>query len=345
LNRLPLIVLTILVSGGLATAAGLLLIARPSSGATETRGAPSRCLTVGPAEPNQGMVWVPAGDYAEGDTVYPEEGPVIPAHVRGFWMDRHEVTNAQFAAFVAATGYVTQAERPVDRATHPGLPADMLEPGAVVFSMPKTVDDTQDISQWWRYLPGANWRHPAGPGSSIAGHENYPVVEVTHADALAYARWARRALPTEAEWEWAARGGERRASMDHDQPANANTWQGVFPVMNSGEDGFVGLAPSGCYPANRYGLYDMIGNVWELTADVFRPRHDAGDDPNRAPTRDAAGAQYVIKGGSFLCAPNYCARYRSGSREGQEADLAASHVGFRTILRAPGPPAASGPTS
>ena len=340
MNRRPLIVLAVALAAGLAAAGDALFLARPSARATEANTAPRRCLAVGSEEPNRGMVWVPAGDYAEGDTVYPEEGPVTPAHVHGFWMDRHEVTNAQFTAFVTATGYVTQAERSVDPATHPGLTAEMLEPGAVVFSMPKTVDGTEDISQWWRYTPGANWRHPAGPGSTIAGHENYPVVEVTHADALAYARWAHRALPTEAEWEWAARGGERRASMDHDQPANANTWQGVFPVMNSGEDGFVGLAPSGCYPPNRYGLYDMFGNVWELTADVFKPRHESGDDPDRTPQRDENSAQYVIKGGSFLCAPNYCARYRSGSREGQEADLAASHVGFRTILRAPGPPAA-----
>jgi formylglycine-generating enzyme required for sulfatase activity len=339
LNRHPFVVLTIVMSTGLAAVGALAFVTRPSTGATQAPAAPRVCLAVGPSEPRRGMVWVPAGDYAEGDTVYPEEGPVTPAHVGGFWMDRHEVTNAQFAAFVAATGYVTQAERPVDPATHPGLPPDMLEPGAVVFSMPKSVDGAQDISQWWRYTPGANWRHPAGPGSTIAGHEDYPVVEVTHADALAYARWAHRTLPTEAEWEWAARGGERRASMDHDQPANANTWQGVFPVMNSGEDGFVGLAPSGCYPPNRYGLYDMIGNVWELTADVYRPGHDAAGAPDKAPARDEAATQYVIKGGSFLCAPNYCARYRSGSREGQEADLAASHVGFRTILRAPGPPA------
>jgi formylglycine-generating enzyme required for sulfatase activity len=339
LNRHPFVVLTIVMSTGLAAVGALAFVTRPSTGATQAPAAPRVCLAVGPSEPRRGMVWVPAGDYAEGDTVYPEEGPVTPAHVGGFWMDRHEVTNAQFAAFVAATGYVTQAERPVDPATHTGLPPDMLEPGAVVFSMPKSVDGAQDISQWWRYTPGANWRHPAGPGSTIAGHEDYPVVEVTHADALAYARWAHRTLPTEAEWEWAARGGERRASMDHDQPANANTWQGVFPVMNSGEDGFVGLAPSGCYPPNRYGLYDMIGNVWELTADVYRPGHGAAGAPDEAPARDGAATQYVIKGGSFLCAPNYCARYRSGSREGQEADLAASHVGFRTILRAPGPPA------
>jgi formylglycine-generating enzyme required for sulfatase activity len=173
----------------------------------------------------------------------------------------------------------------------------------------------------------------AGSGSSIAGHENYPVVEVTYADALQYARWKHRALPTEAEWEWAARAGNPKASMDHDQPANANTWQGIFPVVNSGEDGFVGLAPAGCYPPNAYGLYDMIGNVWELTSDIFKPFHGRGTEPDRTPSRGTDAVEYVIKGGSFLCAPNYCMRYRSGARDGQEADLAASHVGFRTILR------------
>ncbi|MEI9931652.1 MAG: formylglycine-generating enzyme family protein [Rhizomicrobium sp.] len=294
-----------------------------------------QCRFHGQTEPHHGMVWVPGGSYDEGDNVYPEEQPILHARVAGFWMDAHEVTNAQFAVFVRATGYVTEAERPVDPATHPGLPPDMLKPGAVVFFMPKKVDGMENISQWWRYVPGANWRHPAGPGSSIVGRENYPVVEVTHADAMHYAQWLHRELPTEAEWEWAARGGNPKASMDHDQPANANTWQGIFPIINSGTDGFVGLAPSGCYPPNSYGLYDMIGNVWELTSDIFKPFHSQPDAPDSPSIHGTDGTQYVIKGGSFLCAPNYCARYRSGSREGQEEDLAVSHLGFRTILRAP----------
>jgi formylglycine-generating enzyme required for sulfatase activity len=164
------------------------------------------------------------------------------------------------------------------------------------------------------------------------------VVEITHADALAYAKWKGHALPTEREWEWAARAGDPKAGRDHDQPKNANTWQGIFPVVNSGEDGFVGLAPAGCYPPNAYGLYDMLGNVWEWTSDVFTPGHSAHEPSQTGEARGAVlGASYVIKGGSFLCAPNYCMRYRSGAREPQEADLAASHLGFRTILRAPGP--------
>jgi sulfatase modifying factor 1 len=280
------------------------------------------------------MVWIRAGSYAQGDVVYPEEGPIRKVRVDGFWMDRHEVTNAEFAAFVNATRYVTTAERPVERSVHPELSGDTLNPGAAVFVMPKQVHGMDDVSQWWHYVPGANWRHPAGPGSSIVARENYPVVEVTHDDALAYAHWKGRDLPSEAEWEWAARAGDPNAGMDHDQPKNANTWQGIFPVLNSGDDGFVGLAPSGCYPPNAYGLYDMIGNVWELTADLYLPHHGDEASPDQMPMM-GEGKRYVIKGGSFLCAPNYCMRYRSGAREGQEADLAASHLGFRTILRAP----------
>jgi formylglycine-generating enzyme len=290
-----------------------------------------QCLTLA-GLPHGGMVWVPPGDFAQGDTVYRDEGPVARVHVDGFWMDSHEVTNGEFARFVRATGYVTQAERPLDPKTHPGLPAAMLAPGALVFVMPKSVDGLEDVSQWWRYVPGADWRHPAGPGSSVAGRDNYPVVAVTHDDALAYARWKHRDLPTEAEWEWAARGGNPKAGDDHDQPKNANTWQGLFPTLNSGDDGFVGLAPAGCYAPNAFGLYDMFGNVWELTDDLYRPRRGETAGPDSVPAAGDA-KRYVIKGGSFLCAPNYCMRYRSGSREGQEADLATSHLGFRTVLR------------
>ncbi len=285
--------------------------------------APSRCLaaTVDEGGAHPGMVFVPGGRLHMGDTVYPEEGPIHDVDVKGFWIDRHEVTNGEFVAFVAATGYVTVAERTVDSAKHPDLPPEMREPGAVVFVMPNKVDGSGDISQWWQYIPGANWRHPGGPDTNILGHENYPVVAVALEDIEAYARWKGRSLPDEAQWEWAARGGDPRPLADHEQPKEANTWQGIFPVLNSGEDGFVGLAPAGCYKPNGYGLYDMIGNVWEWTTDVNE------DDK----------ARRVIKGGSYLCAPNYCMRYRAGARQGQEADLATSHLGFRTILEAPGP--------
>ena len=291
------------------------------------KAAPSRCLAAArDAEgPHPGMVWVPGGSFAMGDTVYPEEKPVREMKVAGFWIDRHEVTNDEFAAFVTATGYVTVGERPVDPATHPGLPPDMLKPGAVVFVMPNKVDGSGDISQWWQYIPGANWRHPGGPDTNILGHENYPVVAVALEDIEAYARWKGRSLPDEAQWEWAARGGDPRPLAEHEQPKEANTWQGIFPVLNSGEDGFVGLAPAGCYKPNGYGLYDMIGNVWEWTADVFVPGHRAQEPSQSGESRAAlANRSYVIKGGSFLCAPNYCMRYRSGAREPQEADLAAS---------------------
>ena len=191
--------LSVVLAACLASA-GVLPVALARHASTSSKVAPPRCLAIGRAEPHGGMAWVPTGDFAEGDTVYPEEGPIGPAHVRGFWMDRHEVTNAQFAAFVAATGHITDAERPVDPTRHPELSGDMLKPGALVFFMPRQLGVMEDVSQWWRYVPGANWRHPAGPGSTIIGKDAFPVVEVTHADAQAYARWAHRSLPTEAEW-------------------------------------------------------------------------------------------------------------------------------------------------
>ena len=289
--------------------------------------------------PHPGMVWVPGGTFAFGDTVYPEEQPVRTTTVAGFWMDRTEVRNDDFAAFVQATGYVTVAERPVDPALHPGLPPDMRLPGAVVFKLPGTGNAGGGPTPWWRYVPGASWRHPGGPGTAIEGRGAFPVVAVTIADALAYARWKGRSLPTEEQWEWAARDSRPDATTGHRQPEQANTWQGLFPVANSGEDGFVGLAPAGCYAPNRHGLHDMIGNAWELTTDRWTPSHvaAAGHDPAAPLLRPGAPAQRVIKGGSFLCAPNYCMRYRAGARQPQDDDLAVSHLGFRTIVLAPGP--------
>ena len=283
-----------------------------------------------------GMLWVPPGNFELGDSKYPEELPIRRASVSGFWMDRTEVTNDEFAAFVAASHYVTAAERAVDPALHPGLPADLRQPGAVVFLMPREIHGKDDISQWWHYVPGANWRHPGGPATDIAGRGSFPVVEVTFDDAKAYAQWKGSTLPTEAQWEWAARAGQTRAGQDHEQPAQANTWQGLFPMVNSGDDGFVGLAPVGCYAPNGLGLYDMIGNVWELTSDAYAPSHTtAAPDQMPSGMGPGAAASRVIKGGSFLCAPNYCMRYRSGSRQPQDDDLGASHVGFRTIAVEP----------
>jgi formylglycine-generating enzyme required for sulfatase activity len=313
-----------------------------SQGAHAPAGAAAaRCaLAPEPAgAPHPGMVWIPGGRFAFGDTVYPEEQPVQPRTVTGFWMDRTEVSNDDFAAFVQATGHVTVAERPVDPALHPGLPPEMRLPGAVVFTMPTARNGHP--TQWWRYVPGANWRQPGGPGTRIAGRGAFPVVAVTIEDARAYARWKGHALPSEVQWEWAARGGQVDLPPDHGPPRGANTWQGLFPVADTGDDGFVGLAPAGCYPPNGYGLYDMIGNVWELTTDRWTPSHvvaaDAGHDPAAPLLRPGAPAQRVIKGGSFLCAPNYCMRYRAGARQPQDDDLAVSHLGFRTILETPGP--------
>ena len=289
--------------------------------------------------PHAGMVWVPAGSYIAGDSVYPEEQPAGKVHVAGFWMDRSEVSNDAFAAFVNATGYVTVAERAVDLAMHTGLTPEMQQPGAVVFSMPDKISNSDDIRQWWRYVPGANWRHPGGPATTIDGHGAYPVVHVTYADALAYAKWKGHALPTEAQWEWAARGAQPQVAADHAQPLQANTWQGLFPVANSADDGYIGLAPSGCYTPNTLGLFDMIGNVWELTSDVYLPYHQGENESHDQlpPELHTGAGQRVIKGGSYLCAPNYCIRYRSAARQPQDEDLAVSHLGFRTVLTVPGP--------
>ncbi len=275
-----------------------------------------------------------------GDTVYPEEQAVVKARVQGFWMDRTEVTNTQFAAFVKATGYVTTAERPVDMQSHPGLPPDMQQPGAVVFTQPRAISHSDDVRQWWRYVPGANWRHPGGPSTTIVGKESHPVVAVTIEDAQAYARWAGHELPTEREWEWAARAMQTQPPGNTQQPDQANSWQGEFPVNNSQKDGFAGTAPVGCFAPNPFGLYDMIGNVWELTADRYSDHHAPAenlppDQPPLAQRPNASGAPQVIKGGSYLCAPNYCMRYRAGARQPQEADLATNHIGFRTIVRKP----------
>lgn len=280
-----------------------------------------------------GMVWVPGGRFTPGDEVYPEERPAGEVRVQGFWMARTEVTNDEFAAFVRATGHVTVAERAVDPAQQPpGMPAELMKPGAVVFRIPDRVEPGADVNSWWHYVPGAQWRHPGGPGTDIGGRGQYPVVGITYADALAYARWKGHDLPTEAEWEWAARAATQAPMPSHEQPREANTWQGHFPTRNSARDGHAGLAPVGCYAPNALGLYDMIGNVWELTRDPF---HLHGQADTAGPRRSAR--QRVIKGGSFLCSPDYCMRYRPGSRQPQDEDLGTSHVGFRTVLRAPGP--------
>lgn len=296
------------------------------------------------------MVWIPGGTFRMGsDRHYPEEAPVHRVIVSGYWVDRTPVTNRAFRRFVNATGYVTVAERPPDPRDYPGALPHMLKAGSLVFTPPTHAVDLRDWSQWWSFKFGANWRRPCGPRSSISGLDDHPVVHVAYADAEAYATWIGKELPSEAEWEFAARGGLDGAEFawgDEFTPGGhhmANTWQGGFPHHNEARDGYERTSPVQAFPPNGYGLYDMIGNVWEWTSDWYRgghPREAAVNpqgppgtvriEPGRAPSK-------VIKGGSFLCASNYCARYRSTSRQPQEADLGTTHVGFRTILRAPGP--------
>jgi sulfatase modifying factor 1 len=297
------------------------------------------CIKVEPTD----QVWVPGGKFQFGtDGAHAEEGPARPATVNGFWIDRHEVTNAQFARFVADTHYVTVAERNPDPRDYPGIAPEKLVPGSAVFTPPADgMVNTVDPSGWWTFVQGANWRHPNGPGSSIAEMDHLPVVDVAYDDALAYAQWAGRDLPTEAEWDFAARGGHQ-PTLGDDKPTadvgpdgryRGNTWQGLFPLVNERKDGYKGLAPVGCFPPNGYGLYDMIGNAWEWTSSYYHPSHrDAApgsfDDPRQpgVPVR-------VIKGGSFLCARNFCWRYRPTSRQAQDAGFTTGHIGFRTVAR------------
>ena len=297
--------------------------------------------------PRAGMAWIKGGSFTMGDDEQrPEERFEHRATVSGFWIDRHEVTNAQFARFAEATGYRTLAERGLDPATRPDLPPELLAPGSMVFAVPEPITDGMDLSQWWRWVPGASWRRPLGPGSSLPGKENHPVVHVAYEDALAYARWLGRDLPTEAEWEFAARGGLEGADYswgdtyyDLAEGWRANSWQGPFPVQDTADDGHHGVAPVGCFEPNGYGLFDMAGNVWEYARDRYAPGHRPGPavDPVGPGLLEAGlgGPATVIKGGSWLCAPNFCARYRPSARQPQELGLGTSHVGFRTVLRPP----------
>lgn len=306
--------------------------------------------------PRPGMIWIPGGTFRMGsDKFYPEEAPVHRVAVDGFWIDATPVTNRQFREFVKATGHVTVAETAPDPKDYPGAPAHMLHAGSLVFSPPPHPVDLGDWSQWWQFLKGADWRHPYGPKSTINGLDNHPVVHVAHADALAYARWAGMDLPTEAEWEFAARGGLDGADYawgDELAPGGAhraNTWQGQFPHQNLTQDGFDRTSPVKAFPPNGYGIHDMIGNVWEWTADWYSPRHEA-DAPKaccipRNPRGGREEASHdpgqpqiriprkVIKGGSHLCAPNYCQRYRPAARHAEAVDTSTGHLGFRCVNR------------
>jgi len=305
------------------------------------------------------MVWIPGGTFRMGsDHHYPEEAPSHRVSVDGFWIDRTPVTNRQFKAFVNATGHVTTAQIAPNPEDYPGALPEMIYAGSLVFSPLPSLNDLTDWSQWWTFMKDANWRHPSGPKSNIRGLDDHPVVHVSYGDALAYAKWAAKDLPTEAEWEFAARGGldgEEFAWGNALMPGGkhvANTWQGHFPNQNLRDDGFERTSPVTAFPPNGYGVYDMIGNVWEWTSDWWSTKHEA-DAPKACcipqnPRGGREGDSYdpclpniriprkVLKGGSHLCAPNYCRRYRPAARHAEPVDTSTNHVGFRCIVRSTG---------
>lgn len=292
------------------------------------------------------MLWISGGTFKMGsdDPAFADAQPVHEVSVDGFWMDEHEVTNAEFAKFVAATGYKTVAERPLNPADFPGVPVDKLVPGSAVFTPPAQAVSLDNLMQWWRYVPGASWMNPEGPGSSIAGRESLPVVHISYEDAAAYAKWAGKRLPTEAEWEYAAQGGTGNqayywgSEMKPDGKWVANIYQGQFPAGNTAEDGYMGAAPVKSFPANAYGLYDMEGNVWEWCSDFYRPdyyQNSPGENPkgpnNSYDPEEPYAEKRVQRGGSFLCSDQYCVRYRAGSRGKGEVSSASGNLGFRCV--------------
>jgi len=302
------------------------------------------------------MVRIPGGTFRMGsDRHYADEAPVHRVSVDAFWIDRVPVTNHEFRKFVRATGHITVAEIVPDPLNYPGALPHMLRAGSLVFNPPKHAVDTDNWNQWWTFRFGANWKRPYGPRSSLSGLDDHPVVHVAYEDALAYAKWAGKDLPTEAEWEFAARGGLDCAEFawgDEFTPGGklmANTWQGAFPHENRNLDGYERTSPVTAFPPNDYGVYDMIGNVWEWTTDWYSTKHEA-DAPKACcipenPHGGREDASYdpcmpniriprkVLKGGSHLCAPNYCRRYRPAARHPEPVDTSTSHVGFRCVVR------------
>jgi len=317
-----------------------------------SEGLPSRAAAVQKAQIDhipQGaddvkMVFIKGGAFQMGSKEFEDAQPIHEVTVHDFWMDEHEVTNAQFARFVEATGYITVAERALDPKDFPGVSRDLLVPGSAVFTPPQEQVDLGNHLQWWKYVPGASWRHPTGPQSNIEGKDNEPVVQVCYEDAAAFAKWAGKRLPTEAEWEYAARGGMKGKKYywgDDLKPNGkwvANTYQGDFPVKNTAEDGFTGVAPVKTFAANAYGLYDMEGNVWEWCADFYRPDTYAHSEKNNPqgpsdsydPTEPGL-VKRVQRGGSFLCNDQYCERYKAGSRGKGEVSSASNNLGFRCV--------------
>jgi formylglycine-generating enzyme required for sulfatase activity len=309
----------------------------------------------------EGMAWIPGGTFAMGsDRFYPEEAPVRRVSVDGFWIDATPVTNRQFAAFIEATGYTTVAEVPPDPRDYPGMALEMARPGSLVFHKTAAPVDTGNPANWWRFEFGADWRHPLGPGGDVDSLQlwDHPVVQVAYADAEAYAQWAGKAMPTEAEFEFAARGGLDGADYawgDELAPGGAmlaNYWQGLFPFANQLLDGWERTSPVGTFPANGYGLSDMIGNTWEWTADWWSQRPASAkkhgttscctpSNPRGAKLKDSYDptqpgvriGRKVLKGGSHLCAANYCQRYRPAARHPEMIDTSTSHIGFRCVRR------------
>jgi sulfatase modifying factor 1 len=366
LSRLPAVMATVLA----ASAGTYIVYSRPHPAPVRGGQVPLKLETrFEPTVPNAtrisgvaraGMVWIPGGEFSMGAQDPPDmdevgmkatldSRPVHRTYVDGFYMDKTDVTNRQFAKFVTATGYVTVAERKPRAEDFPGAPPENLVAGAVVFSPPGHAVPLNNHFQWWSYLRGANWRHPLGPNSDIADMENYPVVEVAYEDAVAYAQWASKRLPTEAEWEFAARGGLAGKPFvwgDEFRPGRkwmANTHQGEFPVRDTGDDGHTGIAPVAQYPPNGYGLFDMAGNVWQWTSDWYRPdyywqlaeagrvaRNPQGPDNSYDPL-EPTQQKKVQRGGSFLCTDQYCSRYMVGTRGKGEVSTGTNHLGFRCV--------------
>ena len=319
----------------------------------EAQASPATMPVGNASDTHAGMAWIPGGTFWMGsdDPRFPDASPVHRVKVDGFWMDRTDVTNTQFERFVDATGYVTIAEQKPDAAMMPGVPPEALVAGSLVFTKPTGPVPLDDPSAWWRYVPGAYWRHPEGPTSDLKGRDTNPVVDIAWPDAVAYAKWAGKRLPTEAEWEYAARGGlERKPYVWGDQfePGGkqmANTFQGHFPDNSTAEDGFPGTSPVGSFPPNGFGLYDMAGNVWQWCSDWYRPDYFAsvsgpddqsiavnpgGPDTSLDPAEPGVPKR-VMKGGSFVCTDQYCSRFRPGARGKGDPFTPLDHVGFRCI--------------